>query len=110
MPSGLDPEVSRKVKASDSRAYLALDVDAGRAVYRGYWSKGSPTSDGFEYEDAPVTEKVRDILEWAFDKTEDVLIRIDWSGSYFRAARATTVPSPGDLEGEISLSRPGSQL
>lgn len=85
-------------------AYISLDVEKDRAVFQGYLDEG-PKSGGREAIDyAPTTESHREILDWAFERTEDVLVRLDWAGTYWRAKRMTGAPSPVDLEGEILLA------
>jgi hypothetical protein len=104
MPRELDRQVSREMSRAESRVYISLDVEKDRAVFRGYWDKDASDRGSEFVEDAPTTENLREILEWAFERTGDVLVRLDWAGSYWRAKRMTTAPSPSDLEGEIFLA------
>lgn len=87
-----------------STAYISVDVEKDRAVFHGYVDVGPESADREAIEYAPTTESLREILDWAFERTEDVLVRLDWAGTYWRARRMTGSPSPVDLEGEILLA------
>lgn len=93
------------MKRENETVYIAADVAGERVIYRGYWEAGSTDGRRDSIEEAPTVERLREILEWAFARTDDVLVRLDSTGEYWRAQRVEQADVNSDIEGHIHLAR-----